>query len=236
MEVKIILVEPRYDSNVGAVARVMKNFGFSDFYIVRPKCELGLEAVKYAKHAKEILEDVKKFETIEDATNGCDVIVGTSAIVRRNKDTLRSLIKLEEFESTILKSKRKKRKIAFVFGNEGTGLSAADITKCDLLIKIETSKEYPIMNLSHSAAIVLYNVAKTIQNIESETEEESNRSQREKILEYSKEITDIANVRSKKYVLLAMKRIFSKSNITKKEANFLIGFLNDLKKKLSKEL
>jgi TrmH family RNA methyltransferase len=206
----------------------MKNFGFFDFAIVRPRCELGVDAVKYAKHASEILRNVKIFETLNQATKDCDLVVGTSGITRRNKDTLRSLVKLKEFEKRLGKY-NKKKKIAIIFGNEGVGLSANDISECDLLIKIETSKEYPVMNLSHAVAVVLYSMPN---GLEAEIEEECNKEQRTKIIEYSREIAKKADVRSKEYVVLAIKRIFSKSNITKKEANFLIGFLNDVKRRI----
>ncbi|HIE34367.1 MAG TPA: RNA methyltransferase, partial [Candidatus Altiarchaeales archaeon] len=36
----IILVEPKYQGNIGAVARVMKNFGFNNLVLVKPP-ELG---------------------------------------------------------------------------------------------------------------------------------------------------------------------------------------------------
>ena len=39
MDVRIILVEPLEAGNVGAAARAMKNFGFTDLWIVGGKTE-----------------------------------------------------------------------------------------------------------------------------------------------------------------------------------------------------
>ncbi len=229
MGIKVVLVEPEYDINVGSICRVMKNFGFSDLVLVRPKCPLGLDAVKYAKHAVEILQGAKKFDSLDSATKDCELIIGTSGIVRRNKETLRSLVELKHLDDRII---GKDRNIALVFGNEGIGLNASDISKCDFLVKIETSDKYPVMNLSHAVGIVLYEVSKIV-GIESKIEESAGKEQKQRIVEYTKEVTEIADVRAKKYVVLTMKRIVGKANLTKKEANFLLGFLNDLKKKLN---
>ena len=53
----IILVEPKYDGNIGAVARSRKNFGLSDLRIVGRKDEWSEEARNRAKHAQEILDN-----------------------------------------------------------------------------------------------------------------------------------------------------------------------------------
>ena len=37
---RVVLVEPLYEGNVGAVCRAMKNFGFSDLVLINP-CPSG---------------------------------------------------------------------------------------------------------------------------------------------------------------------------------------------------
>jgi tRNA C32,U32 (ribose-2'-O)-methylase TrmJ len=39
MKVKIVLVEPEYQMNIGSVARVLGNFGFSELSIIKPRCD-----------------------------------------------------------------------------------------------------------------------------------------------------------------------------------------------------
>ena len=52
---RVVLVEPEYEQNLGAVARAMKNFGFSDLRLVNPKCDpLGFDSVKFSKHARDV--------------------------------------------------------------------------------------------------------------------------------------------------------------------------------------
>lgn len=79
MEIRVVLVRPEYQVNIGAVARVMKNFAASDLVLVRPKAKVGFTARMYAKHSGEILENARKAKSIAEAAKGCDVIIGTTA-------------------------------------------------------------------------------------------------------------------------------------------------------------
>lgn len=148
---RVVLVEPIYDMNVGKVCRVMKNFGFSDLYIVKPKARLGLDAVKYAKYASDVLKNARLVNSFEEATKGCFPIIGTTASFIKGERGLSEPQPLSE-----VKGKYNLEKAAIVFGREDRGLSKEELLKCDLNVYIETSGEYPSLNLSNAAAIVLY--------------------------------------------------------------------------------
>ena len=36
VDVRVVLVEPKYEGNIGFVARAMANFGFTSLYLVKP--------------------------------------------------------------------------------------------------------------------------------------------------------------------------------------------------------
>ncbi len=154
MNVRVVLVEPEYSSNVGAVCRAMKNFGHSEIYLVNPKCRMDINAYKGAKHAKEILENAKTVKKFENAAKGCDSVIGTTGIKLRNKGTLRGIIGLQEFATKL--NYYKNKKIDIVFGREGIGLNEEELNRCDLLLHIEASPVYPVLNISHAAAVILY--------------------------------------------------------------------------------
>ncbi|HDM66932.1 MAG TPA: RNA methyltransferase [Thermoplasmatales archaeon] len=151
----VILVEPKYGGNIGSVARVMKNFGFRELYLVNP-CSFDDECYQRAMHAVDVLEDAKIYSSFEEATKNMDLLVATSAIsTYSEKNYLRNPIYLPEFSEKIYEIQGK---IGLVFGREDYGLYNEEIKKCDLLLKIPTSDEYPSMNLSHAVAIVLYHL------------------------------------------------------------------------------
>src|SRR2546422_737790 len=77
--VHVVLVEPKYEGNVGAVARAMKNFGVTNLRLVNP-CKIGEEARKRAMHSVSILEAAKRYRSYARAISGMDLVVGTSGV------------------------------------------------------------------------------------------------------------------------------------------------------------
>ena len=52
MRFKIIIVEPKYQINIGYIARVSMNFGIGKLYFVKPRAKLtGSKAIMFSKHA-----------------------------------------------------------------------------------------------------------------------------------------------------------------------------------------
>ncbi|MHA1211023.1 MAG: TrmH family RNA methyltransferase, partial [Candidatus Heimdallarchaeota archaeon] len=41
MTIKIVLVEPSVQGNIGATARVMKNFGFQELVLINPQTDIS---------------------------------------------------------------------------------------------------------------------------------------------------------------------------------------------------
>ncbi|MCL6088926.1 MAG: RNA methyltransferase [Candidatus Marsarchaeota archaeon] len=154
---RFILVRTEYELNLGSAARLMANFGQSPLYLVKPDCMIGFTAKMHAKHAAKLLEKAVICSTLAQATKGCSLVVGTTGVLRRHKDALRHPLMLEEFRARISNQKWKKSDtIAILFGAEGNGLTEDEIKACDLLITIPTVHRYPVLNLSHALAVVLY--------------------------------------------------------------------------------
>ncbi len=153
LPVRVVLVSPEHSMNVGMIARVVKNFSVTDLAFVKPKCKVDFEAFKFAKHSKEVLDDAKYFDNVEEATKGFDLVIGTTGVVQRFNSSLKNPIQLPELNELIVG-----RRVAIVFGSEGVGLSEQDLAKCDVVTTIPAEQVHPILNLSHSVAIVLYSL------------------------------------------------------------------------------
>ncbi len=231
---RVILVEPEYEINIGAVARAMKNFGFSDLAFVSPKCSpKGFDSIKYSKHARDVLESAKTYGTLKQAAKGCKFIVGTTGILYRHwNETIRSPILLRDLKAKL--KEQKDGKIALAFGNEGIGLTEKSISSCDILITIPTSKEYSVLNLSHAVAIVLYelsslNMAPFVPAGEHEKE------QLEKAFSL---LTDkFAKVmRNPKKVKVAFRRMVGKALLTDKECASILGVIRRANREVEEQL
>ena len=73
-EFYIVLVEPKYGGNIGAVARSMANFNFKNLYLINP-CELDGDCFARAMHAQDILNEAKIFHSFDEAIKNLDFLV-----------------------------------------------------------------------------------------------------------------------------------------------------------------
>ncbi len=153
-DLTIILVRPKYDGNIGAVARTVLNFGITDLRIVGRDNNWSDETRNRAKHAQNILDYCKTFENLDEATQDCSIVVGTSG--KReigDKISFRHFILPEELPKRLVSVEGK---TAYVFGPEDIGLTNHELQGCDLLVTIPTWEGYPILNLSHAVSIICY--------------------------------------------------------------------------------
>jgi len=152
-EFVVVLVDPKVEGNVGAVARAMANFGLSRLTLVNPP-PLGDKARERALHAWPLIEKARVARSLDEALDEIDYAVGTASDVARNeKRQLRAPTPLRDFAAPVWNVKGT---VGLLFGREDFGLVNAEIERCDVVVKIPTSPDYPSMNLSHAAAIVFY--------------------------------------------------------------------------------
>jgi len=238
--IRVVLVCPEYDINVGSVCRCLANFGISSLYIVKPSCPLGFEAKKFAKHALPILAGAKICQSIEEACRGCSHIVGTTGVARRHKKTIRHITGLCEFAGKDFKGR-----VAILFGREGIGLTQQEIDMCSLLVKIETHHSYPIMNLSHAVAVVLYALSiKSMQKIKSPKHYHTpsatkknlpSKAQLVSLVGFFSQITDSysKSLRNPHKIKMAFKSMVASSGISKLEADSMLGIFRKAAKEIT---
>ena len=152
-EFVIVLVEPLIPGNIGSVARSMSNFGLSELRLYNP-CYLGDDAYRFAKHGRFIIENAKIVDSLDEAYEGLDLLVGTSgAKTDSQKKFLRQPVTPKEFTEHV---KDMEGKIGLIFGREDQGLSNDELARCDMLVNIPTHEINPIMNLSQAATVMFY--------------------------------------------------------------------------------
>ena len=153
--VRIVLVEPSGPINVGAIARVMKNFGLYNLVLVNPQCDpRSPEAMIMAVHAKDILESAVVVGTLIEALSGCVRAIATTARVRDWEtplETPRSVLPwlLEEPE----------KPSALIFGREDRGLSNEELNYAQRFLRIPTNEIYASLNLATAVGICCYELA-----------------------------------------------------------------------------
>ena len=94
-----ILINPQLGENIGACARSMKNFGFTNLYIVNPKINFPNHKAKATSvGAYDIINKAKVFDKIENAINPFNLVISLSA---RRRDINKKHISLNDFQNII---------------------------------------------------------------------------------------------------------------------------------------
>ena len=149
----VILVEPAGTINIGSVARLCENFGVNKLRLVSPKCDyLAQESKNMAVRGLKILEEANVYKDLNSALSDCTRIIATCGRKDHGEIPLNSN---QDALSWALESERKET-IALVFGRETRGLSNEELLKANKVISLNTSENYPSLNLSHAVAIVLH--------------------------------------------------------------------------------
>jgi tRNA/rRNA methyltransferase len=138
--------------NIGAAARAMSNFGFTDLRLVNPY-DLAFREAKSAVRAHYILERAQVHESIAEAIGGCSLVVGTTAVGHRDLHV--PLYRLET-AGRLLHEHLASAEAALIFGSEKFGLSNEDMSHCHWLLRIPARTEHGSMNLGQAVAICLY--------------------------------------------------------------------------------
>ena len=154
--IRVILIEPLYEINIGLTCRVMKNFGFKDLCIVRPRTDISDTARIFAVKAVDVLETASIVKSLDEAIEGFDIKIGTTGKLAGPRNVLRATVPPWHLQELL----KYEGKVALLFGREDIGLTNEELALCDILVHIPTSEEYPVMNVTHSVAILLYELSK----------------------------------------------------------------------------
>jgi TrmH family RNA methyltransferase len=163
MRVRIVLVEPHEAGNVGAAARAMKNFGFTDLCIVGPdpRHSLDEKSTWWAAGADDVLERAKRVPSLEEAIRDCHLTVATSAV--RARQVFEQLTP-PDVARLAQETLGPDHLLALVFGRETRGLTGREIALCQRTASIPTWPEFPTMNLAQSVAVFCYELGKGLRD------------------------------------------------------------------------
>ncbi|UCC19599.1 MAG: TrmJ/YjtD family RNA methyltransferase [Promethearchaeota archaeon] len=238
----VILIQPEHSGNIGAIARVMKNFNFEDLVIFNPRESvtniLSYETQGFAMHGKDILFnaeiiEIKKQEDhileLQNLLKEFDYVIATTARGKRNSNIRRLAIFPEDFNLPI---SVEPLKIAILFGKESRGLTNEEIGLADILLRIPTDTNYSALNLSHACGIILYELFKKINilRIGRGIHPVLIADKEDRLILYRiiKEIIEKLKIRNykKDNVYFAFRNIFGRNLMSKKELSLILGLFS----------
>ncbi|HEY6944355.1 MAG TPA: RNA methyltransferase [Candidatus Acidoferrum sp.] len=153
---RVVLVNTRNPLNIGAAARAMSNFDFLHLRVVNPH-ELAFREARSAVGAAPLLAQAEEFKSLEEAVADCSLVVGTTALNRR--DAHHAARDLQQ-GARLIRKRLSTGRVALLFGSEKRGLSNEDLSHCHCLLHIPTREQHRSMNLGQAVAVCLYELVR----------------------------------------------------------------------------
>jgi len=219
----VYLVGLKIPENVGFVARVMKNFGFEKLYVY--DCKVTRRSFKTSAHARDILRNAVVLDDFDEILRYTNLLIGTTGVTAESYERyIRKPIFTPEEIRTFLEGKNGEFTIAF--GREDYGLLNHELEKCHLILSIPTNPDYPVMNVSHAVAVVLYEMSKGVFGFEDKTMAKADEIER-LVENFERLMVETWYPKHRiKRTKIALRRILSRSLMTKRELGVLHGIVS----------
>ena len=231
--IHFILYKPQLPENIGACARALKNYNFKNLSVVLPKVSFpSKKALATSVGAKNIIQSCKIYNNFEESIKNFNCVIATTARIRKKNYKYISVKNLKNINY--------KKKVAFIFGPESSGLSNHELSYANYIIKLPTNPRFESLNLSHSIIILCYELFKLL-NKNSNKDLKFNKAKLVKkndlikltnyLLNSLDKIGFLQPIEKRKAMIENIRSIFLKMNLSEKETRILSSILGSLIKK-----
>ncbi len=239
-QVRIVLVNTSHPGNIGAAARAMKNMGLQQLALVTPAQFPHADATARASGADDILANAMICDDLNQAIDGCHLVLATSARSR----TLRwPLISPSEAAEMVV-SAPKQQTVAVVFGNERVGLTNDELTLAQHHINIPTVEGFSSLNLAAAVQVIAYELyAASLQNTGIQADEDLRElitaDQMQGFMQHLASVltkVEFLDPNHPKLLMKRLQRLFHRANLDTTELNILRGILSAVDNKVTKSV
>lgn len=227
------MVEPLYPINIGYMARCMKNFGFEKLLIVNPRTSLTDEAYRFSVHASDILDKAIIIKDFDTAIRDVDYVVGTTGKISLSDYNVNRIPITPNVLSENLRNFN--GSVGIVFGREDIGLKNEELDKCDCIVNIPANPRYPILNISHAAVIIFYEIYRVSRSARKGRLRAPTNIEKDILYKYFDlilEKTELPEFK-KRIARKIFRRMVGRAFLTGREVYTLIGVFRKLEEKLS---
>jgi TrmH family RNA methyltransferase len=125
------------------------------------------------------------------------------------------------------------QKIAILFGPEDKGLAQEELERCDILITIPADDSYPILNLSHAATIVFYEISQAVAAAPTPADDD----EKERMLAFFDMLLDSIDYpeQRRENTSVMFRRLIGRAVPTKWEYQTILGVFKDAAKLIDQE-
>jgi tRNA (cytidine32/uridine32-2'-O)-methyltransferase len=206
--------------------------GLSKLYLVAPKIFPDLKAKEMAAGADDLLEQAVVTDTLEEALEGCQLILATSA---RPRDL--SLPGLTPAACAELVAQQADNiELAIVFGREHAGLTNEELLRCHYHVNIPANPEFSSLNLSQAVQIVAYELRMSLLAPKAQVELRRDRlATADEIEKFYVHLTEVMTTieflkptNPTKRLQQRIRRLFNRARLENKEVTILRGILSQV--------
>jgi tRNA/rRNA methyltransferase len=150
----VILDRPQLAQNIGAVARIMANFGLSDLRLIAPRDGWPQDqAWASSSGAHWPLDGARVFANLAEAVADLHIIYATTA---RNREVQLPVITPRLCADKAYQAQQTGLKTGFLFGGERAGLETQDLSFVHYLVTIPVDTRFSSLNLAQAVAVLAY--------------------------------------------------------------------------------
>ena len=157
----VCLVRPQMGENIGAVARVLLNFGLVSLRLVAPRDRWpNPKAETVAVGADHVLKRAKVEWKIEDALTDATLVLAATARPRgMDKPVWGPRVAGANLRAAIAAGERP----VVMFGPEAAGLESDEVAKADAILTLPVNPGFASLNLANAVAVFAYAYAEARQ-------------------------------------------------------------------------
>lgn len=229
--IRMVLVEPSHPGNIGAAARAMRTMCLDTLVLVRPARFPHADARARASGALDVLDNARVTESLDEALQGCTLVVGTSA---RRRDLGPPTLTPRECAARLWQAPAE-TDVALLFGRERTGLSNEEVGRCHFLVHIPANPDYSSLNLAAAVQILAYELFLAHgAAVPLPTDNESVPAGAEQMeglfahLESAAVGSGFLDPEHPKFLMRRLRHLFNRAQPDQREINILRGLLNAL--------
>ena len=223
----MVLVEPKLNKNVGAVARAMKNFNLGRLLLISPGCDhLSDPARALSCGADDLLERAEVFSDLDTALAEFKLVVGTTA---RLGKYCRPVYTPAQTAGKIA-DLGNQTKVAIMFGREDFGLAREQRRHSHILSSIPVNPEFSSLNLAQSVLLYGYELSRlqSADRIPQATADLATHSELQGMyghLRKTLEANDFLDKSNPDHLLEYLRRLFGRASMTKREVRIIHGLM-----------
>jgi TrmH family RNA methyltransferase len=224
--ISLAFIEPESGGNIGFLARTMKNFGVTRLVLVGG-CPLDEDTWTFAMHAKDVIKRSQRVSWSELLSGPHEFLIGTTSRQGHDGNLPRVAISPNELATSLLEVDGD---VCLAFGREGNGLSLQELEACDLVVRVPTSPEYPALNVSHAAAVILYEIYRVCEAGPRVKMRTAVAEEKAVLLNAVRSMIDSSNLppHRRRSSELVFRRLVNRAFISGRECHTLIGLMKDL--------